>query len=128
MAKSNIASVLAFEKKLVPSDGFMYGTTWKEGREADAIRRNKEKWAEFKEKQKNKKEEDRKKLVFPTPLKLQEKSVESKNYKNITELKNELMPLIKKMEKLYEHSLWTKFRLKLKKWLKKKYLYITSIV
>jgi len=75
MAKSNIASVLAFEKKLVPSDGFMYGTTWKEGREADAIRRNKEKWAEFKEKQKNKKEEDRKKLVFPTPLKLQEKSV-----------------------------------------------------
>ncbi len=26
--KENIASVLAFEKKLVPSDGFMYGTTW----------------------------------------------------------------------------------------------------
>ena len=31
MAKnSNIASVLAFEKKLVPSDGFMYGTIWQE--------------------------------------------------------------------------------------------------
>lgn len=31
MAKNaNIASVLAFEKKLVPSDGFMYGTTWQE--------------------------------------------------------------------------------------------------
>lgn len=29
MAKEkNIASVLAFEKKLVPSDGYMYGTTW----------------------------------------------------------------------------------------------------
>jgi CRISPR-associated protein Csy3 len=28
--KSNIASVLAFEKKLVPSDGFMYGTMWSE--------------------------------------------------------------------------------------------------
>jgi CRISPR-associated protein Csy3 len=29
MAKNeNTASVLAFEKKLVPSDGFMYGTTW----------------------------------------------------------------------------------------------------
>ena len=29
MAKNeNMASVLAFEKKLVPSDGFMYGTTW----------------------------------------------------------------------------------------------------
>jgi len=28
--KSAIASVLAFEKKLVPSDGFMYGTTWKD--------------------------------------------------------------------------------------------------
>ncbi len=26
--KDNIASVLAFEKKLVASDGFMYGTTW----------------------------------------------------------------------------------------------------
>jgi len=26
--KENIASVLAFEKKLVPSDGRMYGTTW----------------------------------------------------------------------------------------------------
>ncbi|RKZ81372.1 MAG: type I-F CRISPR-associated protein Csy3 [Gammaproteobacteria bacterium] len=26
--KGNIATVLAFEKKLVPSDGFMYGTTW----------------------------------------------------------------------------------------------------
>lgn len=28
MAKKISASVLAFEKKLVPSDGFMYGTTW----------------------------------------------------------------------------------------------------
>ena len=29
MAKDkNVASVLAFEKKLVPSDGYMYGTTW----------------------------------------------------------------------------------------------------
>lgn len=28
MAKENIASVLAFEKKLVPSDGRMYGTNW----------------------------------------------------------------------------------------------------
>jgi CRISPR-associated protein Csy3 len=27
--KENTPSVLAFEKKLVPSDGFMYGTTWK---------------------------------------------------------------------------------------------------
>lgn len=26
--KENIASVLAFEKKLVPSDGYMYGTKW----------------------------------------------------------------------------------------------------
>ena len=26
--KGNIATVLAFEKKLVPSDGFMSGTTW----------------------------------------------------------------------------------------------------
>ncbi|WP_428240250.1 type I-F CRISPR-associated protein Csy3 [Gynuella sp.] len=34
MAKNdNTASVLAFEKKLVPSDGYMYGTTW-ENRES----------------------------------------------------------------------------------------------
>ncbi len=39
------ASVLAFEKKLVPSDGLMYGTTWK------------------------------KKDIHAEPLKLQEKSV-----------------------------------------------------
>jgi CRISPR-associated protein Csy3 len=26
--KSNLASVLAFEKKIVPSDGYMYGTSW----------------------------------------------------------------------------------------------------
>ena len=34
--KENIASVLAFEKKLVPSDGYMYGTTWEE-RETTAL-------------------------------------------------------------------------------------------
>jgi CRISPR-associated protein Csy3 len=28
MAKIKIASVLSFEKKLVPSDGYMYGTSW----------------------------------------------------------------------------------------------------
>ncbi|MFC3679755.1 type I-F CRISPR-associated protein Csy3 [Bacterioplanoides pacificum] len=28
--KENIASVLAFEKKLVPSDGYMYGTVWEQ--------------------------------------------------------------------------------------------------
>ena len=28
--KDNIASVLAFSKKLVPSDGYMYGTTWEQ--------------------------------------------------------------------------------------------------
>ena len=31
--KENTPSVLAFEKKLVPSDGFMYGTTWDERNE-----------------------------------------------------------------------------------------------
>jgi CRISPR-associated protein Csy3 len=39
MAKNaTIASVLAFEKKLVPSDGFMYGTTWDERHNAEAIK------------------------------------------------------------------------------------------
>lgn len=45
--KGDIASVLAFEKKLVPSDGFMYGTKWEQRNNAGAT----------------------------TPLKLQEKSV-----------------------------------------------------
>ncbi len=45
--KSNIASVLAFEKKLVPSDGFMFGTSWKQRNDNGAV----------------------------SPLKLQEKSV-----------------------------------------------------
>lgn len=30
MTKKNDATVLAFEKKLVPSDGYLYGTTWEE--------------------------------------------------------------------------------------------------
>jgi len=34
--KENVASVLAFEKKLVPSDGFMYGTTWQQRAEESA--------------------------------------------------------------------------------------------
>lgn len=34
--KGDIASVLAFEKKLVPSDGFMYGTTWDKRQEVEA--------------------------------------------------------------------------------------------
>jgi len=36
--KGSIASVLSFEKKLVPSDGFMYGTTWNERHKKDATR------------------------------------------------------------------------------------------
>ncbi len=35
---SAIASVLAFEKKLVPSDGFMYGTTWDDRRDTKQAR------------------------------------------------------------------------------------------
>lgn len=34
--KGDIATVLAFEKKLVPSDGYMYGTTW-ENRDKDSL-------------------------------------------------------------------------------------------
>ncbi len=30
MTKKNDATVLAFEKKLVPSDGYLYGTNWEE--------------------------------------------------------------------------------------------------
>ncbi len=34
--KGDIATVLAFEKKLVPSDGYLYGTTW-ENRDKDSL-------------------------------------------------------------------------------------------
>lgn len=34
--KGSIASVLSFEKKLVPSDGFMYGTTWEKRHDESA--------------------------------------------------------------------------------------------
>ena len=36
MAKKNIPSVLSFEKKLAPSDGTFYGTTWDQRGNADA--------------------------------------------------------------------------------------------
>lgn len=36
MATKNDATVLAFEKKLVPSDGYLYGTTWDDRRTAKA--------------------------------------------------------------------------------------------
>lgn len=36
MATKNDATVLAFEKKLVPSDGYLYGTTWEERHTAKA--------------------------------------------------------------------------------------------
>jgi len=58
--------------------------------------------------------------IYKIRMQLQEKSFYSKHYKNIPELKNELWPLIQKLEQVYEHSKWTKFRLKLKKWLKRK--------
>lgn len=35
--KNAIASVLSFEKKLVPSDGYMYGTTWSNRNEVTAL-------------------------------------------------------------------------------------------
>lgn len=35
--KNAIASVLSFEKKLVPSDGYMYGTTWENRNELTAL-------------------------------------------------------------------------------------------
>jgi len=35
--KNSIASVLAYEKKLVPSDGYMYGTTWENKEEVTPL-------------------------------------------------------------------------------------------
>jgi len=57
--------------------------------------------------------------LYKIRMQLQEKSFYSINYNNIEKLKSELMPLIRQLEQVYEHSAWTKFRLKLKKWLKK---------
>jgi len=38
MAVKNDARVLSFEKKLVPSDGFLYGTTWKNRTEIEPLK------------------------------------------------------------------------------------------
>ncbi|WP_228731810.1 type I-F CRISPR-associated protein Cas7f/Csy3, partial [Acinetobacter sp. Colony158] len=40
MAKNDkvVASVLAFEKKLVPSDGYLYGTNWDKRNEQSALK------------------------------------------------------------------------------------------
>ncbi len=77
--KENIASVLAFEKKLVPSDGYMYGTNWD----------NREKIAPLKLKEKsvrgtisnrfNKKDSD---IFQKDPMKLDAK-VESPNLQRV---------------------------------------------
>jgi len=56
--ENTVASVLAFEKKLVPSDAYFHGTTW-------------ENWANIKANKSAEKE----KIQQPTPLKLIEKSV-----------------------------------------------------
>ncbi|SFI22057.1 type I-F CRISPR-associated protein Csy3 [Nitrosomonas sp. Nm34] len=37
MAAKNDATVLAFEKKLVPSDGYLYGTIWEERRQKEPV-------------------------------------------------------------------------------------------
>jgi coenzyme F420 hydrogenase subunit beta len=57
--------------------------------------------------------------LYQIRMQLQERSFKTPNYKNPEQLKNELLPLIDKLNKIYDHSAWTKFRLKLKKWLKK---------
>ncbi|MEA2091527.1 MAG: type I-F CRISPR-associated protein Csy3 [Campylobacterota bacterium] len=38
MAKIKVASVLSFEKKLVPSDGYMYGTSWENRSEFKSLK------------------------------------------------------------------------------------------
>ena len=72
---NNDATVLAFEKKLVPSDGYLYGTTWEEGRKADAIRRDPVLFKKYEEEQKKKPTEDRTPLYQASPLKIIPKSV-----------------------------------------------------
>jgi coenzyme F420-reducing hydrogenase beta subunit len=57
--------------------------------------------------------------LYKIRMQLQKKSFYSRNFKQPEKLKAELMPYIKKLNSVYEHSAWTKFRLKLKKWLKK---------
>lgn len=79
MAKNdNIASVLAFEKKLVPSDGYFYGTTWKkwEQYKQEKIELEKKIKQEKNEQEKGdlKKQLETLKLAH-TPLQLREKSV-----------------------------------------------------
>ena len=65
MTKKNDATVLAFEKKLVPSDGYFYGTTWKELENLRSL----DSWAE------QSSNNHTKSVIKGTALKLIEKSV-----------------------------------------------------
>jgi len=88
MAKnSTIASVLAFEKKLVPSDGFMHGINWAQWKKHTALEA--ELNSETDETKKSTLKEKLTELNFQsTPLKLREKSVRGT-------ISNRLKPAIK---------------------------------
>lgn len=88
MAKNeNMASVLAFEKKLVPSDGFMFGANWKKWKEYSELKAQFD--IEENETKKAKLKEKLAELNFNwQPLKLREKSVRGT-------ISNRLKPAVK---------------------------------
>lgn len=94
MAKKEnpIASVLAFEKKLVPSDGYFYGGEWNTLREADAIRRDPIKLQKYLDEQNKNEVSNQLPLSQATALNLIEKAVRGtiSNRKKITTEKDEL--------------------------------------
>ncbi len=56
--------------------------------------------------------------IYEIRVRLRQRSFYSKNYENPPRLKNEILPLVKKLNKLYRHSLWTRIRLKIKSFFK----------
>ncbi len=68
------------------------------------------------EKIKNKK----RRKIYELRMQLQKISFFSPHYRQVEKLKKEILPVVKKLNRTYEHSAWTKFRLWIKEKIKNK--------
>jgi len=63
-------------------------------------------------------ENKKRRKIYDIRMALRERSFYSPHYADPEKLKAELMPLVKKLRRAYEHSRWTRWRLKIKSFLK----------
>ncbi len=57
--------------------------------------------------------------IYKIRILLRDKSLYSRNYRDINLFKNEILPLVEKLRKTYGHSAWTSIRNKIKSYFKK---------